>query len=129
MGWGACRHQSTVPPKLRLKWLSHWCIERTGGPDHRDAACARSRCSCPEGESFTLHLGPAFDLAGLVNLLHDGVPIGIVRQSSRRAQDAFAPLSCWRVPRVPRGQTEFQVNLKLGLTPCLPHASRSDPMP
>src|SRR5271166_1435807 len=26
----------------------------------------------------------------------------------------------------PRGQTEFQVNLKLGLTPCPP---RSDPMP
>src|SRR5271157_3358114 len=44
----------------------------------------------------TLHLGPAFDVAGLVNLLHDGIPIGIVRQSSRGAQDAFAPLPCWR---------------------------------
>jgi hypothetical protein len=80
MDSGACERRSTVPPGQPLRWRSHQHIEKTDGPNQRDAACEPSRCSCPEGESLILRLEPALDLACLVDLFDDGIPVGIVRQ-------------------------------------------------
>ena len=48
---------------------------------------------------------------------------------ARLALVATAFLPVLVVSAAPRGQTEFQVNLKLGLTPCPPDPMPPDPMP
>ena len=42
-------------------------------------------------EASTEALGPTFDLAGLMNLFHDRIPMRIVRQRPSGAKDAIAP--------------------------------------
>src|SRR5262249_53354769 len=89
--WGACTPPRRARPGRWSVWPARRRAGRSGGRARPVAACGPSRYSCPGGGSFPLRLGAAIPLAVPVDLLHDPVPVRVIRQGTGRPQDALAP--------------------------------------